>query len=318
MADRIDVFDRVAQRRNRARAARAADDGAEFLVREIAARLVERLGEVKRSFGLALDLGCRRGAVAAALLASASRDQVDTLVQCDVAPGFAARAASLRLPTFAADEERLPLAPRSLDLVFSNLALHWVNDLPGALIQINRALKPDGLLLASLLGGGTLGELRQALLQAETEIEGGASPRVSPVAELRDLGALLQRAGFALPMVDRDTIDVTYADAFALMRDLRAMGETNVATERHRGFSRRSTFLRAAEIYAARFPAPAASDGDGRIRATFEVVYLTAWAPSPTQPKPLQPGSAAHRLADALNTAEHDAGDIAAPKPHKN
>jgi len=317
MTDRIDVFDRAAVRRHRDRAARAPDASAEFLAQEIATRLVDRLGEVKRRFASALDLGCRRGAVAAALMGSAQRDQVDALAQCDAAPGFAARAAALRLPTFAADEERLPVLPNGLDLVLSNLALHWVNDLPGALIQINRALKPDGLLLASMLGSGTLGELREALLQAEAEIEGGASPRVSPVAELRELGALLQRAGFALPMVDRDTIEVTYADIFALMRDLRAMGETNAATARRRNFTRRRTFFRAAEIYAARFPAAPGSDGSVRIRATFEVIYLTAWSPSPTQPKPLQPGSAAHRLADALDTAEFDAGEPAGPKPRQ-
>jgi SAM-dependent methyltransferase len=205
-----------------------------------------------------------------------------------------------------ADEEALPFAPDSFDAVLSNLSLHWVNDLPGALAQIRRILRPDGLLLASLLGGRTLEELRLCLLEAESEVAGGASPRVSPSMETRDAGALLQRAGFALPVADADLIDVSYPDALALMRDLRGMGETNATAGRTRRFTRREVVLRAAAIYARRFARP-----DGRIRASFEIVTLTGWAPAPSQPQPLRPGSAAARLADALGVAEIPAGDKA-------
>jgi NADH dehydrogenase [ubiquinone] 1 alpha subcomplex assembly factor 5 len=187
--------------------------------------------------------------------------------------------------------------------VLSNLDLHWTNDLPGALLQLRQALRPDGLLLASLFGGETLAELSRALLEAELAEEGGVSPRVSPFADLRDLGHLLQRAGFALPVVDSDAIEVTYPDALALMRDLRAMGETNAAAERRRGFTRRATLARAAALYRERFARP-----DGRISARFEIVTLTAWAPHAAQPQPLRPGSARFRLADALGVPEHPAG----------
>ena len=172
------------------------------------------------------------------------------------------------------------------------------------MLQLRRALKPDGLLLASLFGGDTLAELRRALLEAELEEEGGASPRVAPFADLRDLGQLLQRAGFALPVVDSDTIEVTYADPLALMRDLRAMGESNAVAERRRAFTRRATLARAAARYRELFARP-----DGRIAARFEIVTLTAWAPHASQPQPLAPGSGRTRLAAALGTIEHPAGD---------
>jgi SAM-dependent methyltransferase len=184
--------------------------------------------------------------------------------------------------------------------------LHWVNDLPGALIQIGRILKPDGLFLGAMLGGGTLWQLRQALGAAESEIEGGLSPRVSPFADLRDAAGLLQRAGFALPVADSETIDVEYADALSLMRELGAMGEGNLVAERRRGLARRATMARAAEIYAERFAQPS-----GRIAATFEILFLHGWAPHESQPKPLKPGSAARRLADALGGVEQSAGEKA-------
>jgi SAM-dependent methyltransferase len=203
-----------------------------------------------------------------------------------------------------ADEEALPFADASLDLAVSALALQSVNDLPGALIQIRRALKPDGPMLAALLCGDTLTELRQAFAQAESEVEGGLSPRVAPFADLRELGALLQRAGFALPVADSDKLVVRYDSAFALMRDLRAMGATNVLAERRRVPLKRATLLRMAETYAKRF-----SDPDGRVRATFEIAWLTGWAPHESQQKPLKPGSASQRLADALGTKEISAGD---------
>jgi len=191
------------------------------------------------------------------------------------------------------------LATGSLDLAVSLLALHAVNDLPGTLIQLRRALRPDGLFLGCLLGGATLIELRQSFAQAESEIEGGVSPRVAPFAAVREAGALLQRAGFALPVADTDTLTVRYADPFGLMRDLRAMGMTNVLTERRRTPLRRATVVRTAEVYAERF-----SDPDGRVRATFEVLWLSGWVPHESQQKPLRPGTAKSRLADALGTIE--------------
>jgi SAM-dependent methyltransferase len=226
------------------------------------------------------------------------RGGVETLFHADRTQDFLRQVPSPRLAVVA-EAEMLPFALHSFDLVLSNLDLHWANDLPGALLQLRRALKPDGLLLAALLGGATLAELRRALLEAELAQEQGVSPRVSPFADARDLGALAQRAGFALPVVDSDTIEVTYPDAFALMRDLRAMGETNAVTERRRGFTRRATLLRAAAAYAELFGRP-----DGRIPATFEVITLTAWAPDESQPKPLRRGSAVARLAAALEETD--------------
>jgi SAM-dependent methyltransferase len=195
-------------------------------------------------------------------------------------------------------QEILPLAPQSLDLVLSALALQFVNDLPGVLAQIRRALRPDGLLLAAMIGGDTLTELRQSFAAAEAECEGGVSPRVAPFADLRDVGSLLQRAGLALPVTDVDRVVVRYADAFALMLDLRRMGASNVLIERRRTPSRRTTLLRMAEIYGDRF-----SDSDGRIRATFDVVWLSGWAPHDSQQKPLKPGSATASLEAAVKRA---------------
>jgi SAM-dependent methyltransferase len=192
-------------------------------------------------------------------------------------------------------DEELPLAPASLDLVLSALAFQFVNDLPGVLAQIRRALRPDGLLLAAMIGGDTLTELRQSFAVAEAECEGGVSPRVSPFADLRDAGGLLQRAGLALPVTDVDRVVVRYDNAFGLMQDLRRMGATNILVERRRTPSRRATMLRMAQIYAERF-----SDADGRIHATFDVIWLSGWAPHESQPKPLRPGSASARLEDAV------------------
>ncbi|BAR57499.1 SAM-dependent methyltransferase [Bradyrhizobium diazoefficiens] len=195
-------------------------------------------------------------------------------------------------------EEKLPFTPESLDLVVSALALQFVNDLPGVLAQVRRALKPDGLLLAAMIGGDSLTELRQAFAAAEAECEGGVSPRVAPFADLRDIGALLQRAGFALPVTDVDRVVVRYANAFALMQDIRHMGAANVLIERRRTPSRRATLLRMAEIYAERF-----ADSDGRIRATFDIIWLSGWAPHASQQQPLKPGSAKASLAEAVKKA---------------
>jgi len=214
-------------------------------------------------------------------------------VRCDLSPAMlAGQAGPYRA---VADEEWLPFAGARLDLVVSAMGLHWVNDLPGALIQIRRALKPDGLFIAALPGGDSLIELRQALVRAESEIEGGASPRVAPFADIRDLGALLQRAGFALPVVDTDTLTATYADALALMRELRGMGESNVMTERRQGLTRRATLMAAAAHYREMFGA-----ADGRVPATFQILYLTGWAPHESQQQALKPGQGEVSLAAAL------------------
>lgn len=307
--DRPDLFDRQVLRRHRDRAA-AGITQHDFLIREVAERLLERLEDIRRGFPLALDLGCHHGMVAALLQESpAPPGGIETLVQADLSPAMAGRAAARGAAALAADEEALPFAEGRLDLVTSVLSLHWVNDLPGSLLQIRRVLKPDGLFLAAMIGGESLKELREALLQAESEVEGGVSPRVSPFADLRDMGALLQRAGFALPVADVDSITVTYPSPLALMEDLRGMGESGADRNRRHAFTRRETLLRAAAIYHERH-----ADAAGRIPATFEVIYLTGWAPHATQPKPLAPGSAQARLAEALDSRELPGGEKATPK----
>jgi len=294
------LFERDAVRLHRDRAAKQLDEH-NFLFTEVAERLTERLDDVKRTFPLALDIGCHGGEVARTLdQETHRRGSIETLVQCDPSPAMTQKATQeTHTSGFAADEEFLPLKAKSLDLVMSNLSLHWANDLPGALVQIRQALKPDGLFLAAMLGEGTLQELRTALMAAEMEIEMGMSPRVSPYVTVQDLGALLQRAGFALPVVDTESITVSYPDMFKLMHDLRGMGEAGAVSGRRKTFTRRDTLMRAAEIYVERF---AGQDdcGEGRIPATFDILYLTAWAPHPDQQKPLQPGSAQTSLIDAL------------------
>ncbi len=288
------IFDR---RLLRARQKRARARGpATFLLDRVADEMGERLSVVLRQFERAVDLGTPTDALRRVLAASG---KVATLVGASLTT--IADASSLQV---AADEEALPFADASLDLVVSALALQFVNDLPGTLIQIRRALKPDGLLLAAMIGGESLSELREAFAEAESEIEGGISPRVSPFADIRDLGALLQRAGFALPVVDSDRLTVRYDNPLALMRDLRAMGATNVLTERRRTPLKRATLQRMLEIYARRF-----ADADGRLRATFEIVWLTGWAPHESQQKPLKPGSATQRLADVLGAKEIPTGE---------
>jgi SAM-dependent methyltransferase len=248
---------------------------ATFLLDRVAEDMAERLHAVLREFKSAADLGTPGVQVCNALTG-----RVDQLARID-------------LPDL--ESEPLPFAAESLDLVVSALAFQFVNDLPGVLAQIRRALKPDGLLLAAMIGGDTLTELRQSFASAEAECEGGVSPRVAPFADLRDVGALLQRAGFALPVTDVDRIVVRYDSAFALMQDLRRMGATNILVERRRMPTRRVTMLRMAQIYGERF-----ADSDGRIRATFDVIWLSGWAPHESQQKPLQPGSAKAGLAEAV------------------
>ncbi len=297
----MQVFDRETVRRHRDRAA-AGFARHDFLFREVADRLADRLADVARSFPTALDLGCHTGQFAEVV---AGRGGIERLVQTDLSPAMLRRARGSRL---AADEEFLPFRPRSFDLVVSVLSLHWVNDLPGALAQVSRVLKPDGLFLAAILGGGSLAELRQAWLTAEAALESGAGPHVSPFVDIRDAGGLLQRAGFALPVVDSDDIVASYADPFALMHELRAMGEGNAVRRRRRTFSRRRTVMAAAGAYRT-----ACAGADGRVPVTFQVLYLTAWAPHENQQRPLRPGSAGHRLAEALGVPEHSAGEKAAP-----
>lgn len=291
MADPIRIFDRSLLRKRRDRAAPefAAHD---FLIRDVAERLADRLSDVTRTFPLALDLGCHTGEIADTLM---GRGGIETLVQCDLSPRMAAKAAANGRPTLAADEEWLPFADASFDMVISCLSLHWVNDLPGTLLQIRRVLKPDGLFLCAMLGGETLKELRQALSDAEMAEEGGWSPRVSPFADVRDLGGLLQRAGFALPVVDADLVPVAYADPMRLMADLRGMGETNAVAEQRKTLTRRATMLHALNRYQQLF----SSEG-GRVAASFQVLTMTAWTPHPDQPRPLAPGSAQASLADVL------------------
>ncbi len=297
MADSPLIFDRMLLRARRRRA--TALEPATFLLDRVADDLADRLAAVLRRFDRALDLGTPGDAVRTALTRLGSVSLVvgtDTVLE-------GKGAAALRV---VADEEALPFGDAVFDLVVSALSLQFVNDLPGALVQIRRALKPDGLFVAALIGGETLTELRQAFAAAESENEGGVSPRVAPFADLRDLGALLQRAGFALPVTDVDRITVRYDSAFTLMHDLRRMGATNALFDRRRTPLKRATLMRMAETYAERF-----ADADGRIRATFEIVWLSGWAPHPSQQQPLRPGSAKTRLADALGTREISTGEKA-------
>ena len=294
MAQTPTIFDRKLLRARRARA--VALGPATFLLDRVAEEMAERLAAVLRRFELAVDLGTPGDAVRKALAA-----QVGTIIAVDPMAGQGG--GGLRV---AADEEALPFRDGSLDLVLSALALQFVNDLPGTLVQIRRALKPDGLLLAALLGGDSLMELREAFAAAEAEVEGGVSPRVAPFADVRDLGALLQRTGFALPVIDADRLTVRYASPFQLMDDLRRMGAGNVLADRRRTPLKRATLKRMAEIYGDRF-----ADADGRVRATFEIIYLSGWAPHESQQQPLKPGSAKSRLADALGAKEISAGEKA-------
>jgi SAM-dependent methyltransferase len=285
----------------RARRARAAALGpSTFLLERAAEDLSDRLAAVLRRFDRAVDLGTPTDALRRVLAASG---KVGTIIAADPPGAGVADRAGL---TVVADEEALPLRDASLDLVVSALALQFVNDLPGTLIQIRRALAPDGLLLAALAGGDTLTELRQAFAAAESEIEGGISPRVVPFADVRDMGALLQRAGFALPVTDVDRVTARYPSPVALLHDLRRMGAANPLIECSRRPLKRATLARMIEIYGERF-----ADRDGRVRATFEIVWLSGWAPHASQQQPLAPGSARRRLADALGTKEIPAGDKA-------
>lgn len=302
MAEIPEIFDRKLLARRRKRAARA---GAvpDFLLERVADDFTERLSVVLREFPVCLNLGAHTG-----LLSRRLRQLPNVGLMIDADPALEAGFEPGQ-PAIAADEEALPLRAQSLDLIVSGLALQFVNDLPGTLLQMRRAVKPDGLLLAALLGGETLKELREAWVIAEDEIMGGTSPRVAPFADVRDLGGLLQRAGFALPVADSDVLRVTYASPLALMGELKAMGASNVLAARRRVPVTRQLLLRASEVYVERFGLP-----NGRIPATFEIITLTAWGPDESQQKPLKPGSATHRLADVLGVGEQSAGERPIPK----
>ena len=291
------LFDRklLAARRRRARRLGPAT----FLMDRAVEDLADRLAAVLRRFERAADLATPTGAVRAAL---AGYGAIGTMIAVD--PEFDGDDAGEGAFRVVADVEALPFAGGALDLVVSAFALETVNDLPGVLIQIRRALKPDGLFLAAMLGGDTLTELRESFAVAETELTGGVSPRVAPFPDLREMGALLQRAGFALPVADVDRVVVRYPSPLALMADLRRMGAANPLVERRRVPLRREILVRMMEVYADRF-----ADRDGKVRASFDIVWLSGWAPHESQQQPLRPGSAQARLADALGTREISAGE---------
>lgn len=296
------LFDRAL---HRARLDRAAPDyaAADFLKERAAGDVVMRLETILRRFPVAVDLGARNGHFFKALETSDARANIDVLIEADLSGRMLAGRSTLRV---VADEERLPFGDATLDLIVSTLSLHWTNDLVGALIQIRRALRPDGLFVGAIFGGATLTELRQCLLAAESELTDGASMRVSPFADAIDAAGLLQRAGFALPVADVDRVKVRYSHPIKLLQDLRAMGETSVLLDRSRKPLSRKVLFRAMELYVERF-----AEADGKVPATFEIVSVTGWAPHESQQKPLRPGSAKMRLADALGVKEQPAGDKA-------
>lgn len=286
------LFDRALIEANRKRAWNKRDDKALFLLDIVAEEMADRLAIVERQFETAIELHGATGIAARQIMATG---KVGAITRFETDAAFTTQS---NAPQVAPIEE-LPLEEASANLIVSPLSLHLTNDTPGTLIQIRRALKPDGLFLAAIPGSGTLQELRDVLLSTESELSGGASPRVIPFADVRDVGALLQRAGFALPVTDSETYTVRYDSILPLMQDLRAMGMANPLMGRSRKPLTRQFFLRASQIYAERY-----SDPDGRIRATFSIIYVSGWAPHESQQKPLKPGSAKIRLADALKTTE--------------
>ncbi|MFA5592407.1 MAG: methyltransferase domain-containing protein [Micavibrio sp.] len=293
----IPVFNRLQIKRQRARSALPPKDKAAqapyFLFDWTLDRIEERIGIIRRDFPVCLRLGARGKPIEASIQGMEYHFTADSFYGCAAEERF-----------ILCDEEFLPFAARSIDLFYSPLNLHSVNDLPGTLLQIRQSLKDDGLFIAAMLGGETLYELRECLSLAEMEITGGISPRIAPFADKPQMGMLLQRAGFALPVVDSDIVRVSYQSVFDLMRDLRLMGEANALDARAGNFTRRSVFMRCAELYAQKYPAP-----DGRINASFEVIFLHGWAPHESQQKPLAPGSAKERLAAILGTEEIGTGE---------
>jgi NADH dehydrogenase [ubiquinone] 1 alpha subcomplex assembly factor 5 len=293
MVDAADIiiFDRSRLQKNRARTA-ANIQKYDFLHRWVSSQITERLQDIKHSFIKILQIG---GTVPMA----------QNAFHMDIGKNIISEYSNL---SFMGDEEFLPIKKSFFDLIISSLTLHATNDLPGALVQLKRALKPDGLFIAAMFGGETLRELRESLMHAEMELKGGASPRVFPFADKPQMGNLMQRAGYALPVVDSEIVTVTYENLFKLMHDLRGMGETNIILKRNNAYMGREFFSRAADYYAKNFSEPG-----GRIRASFEIIFLLGWSPHESQQKPLKPGSATIRLADALDTKEIYTGEKAAP-----
>lgn len=287
------IFDKARIAANRHRALLNNDPKAAFLLDIAADEMAERLAVVERTFETAVEL---HGATGAAAHAAMATGKIGSLTRIESESAYINSGDSF----IEAPLEDVPLEPQSVNLVLAPLSLHLTNDTPGVFIQIKRALKPDGLFLAAIPGSGTLQELREVLLATEIEMTGGASPRVIPFADVRDVGGLMQRAAFALPVIDTETYTVRYDSLFPLMKDLRAMGMANPLADRSRKPLTRAFFLRAAEIYAERY-----ADPDGRIRATFSIIYVSGWAPHESQQQPLRPGSAKARLADALKVEEH-------------
>ncbi|MDP3458575.1 MAG: methyltransferase domain-containing protein [Hyphomonas sp.] len=293
------IFDRARLAARRNRIAKSFADYS-FLRQRVLADLESRLDDTPRKFERGLELGAAGGDLSVRLIASG---KAQAMVAADTAPAFLAAAQARGLDAAFADEEALPFPPASFDLIVAPLTLHWVNDLPGALAQIKRTLKPDGLFLGALFGAGTLAELRSVLTEAESEIMGGLAPRLSPLPGLRDMAGLLQRAGFALPVADRDTVTVRYAGPERLLADLKGMGE-RAAFSRGTGQPLpRRVLARAAALYRERH-----AEADGRVPATFEIVHVLGWAPGPDQPRPLKPGSAKVSLADAVRRVQKDEG----------
>jgi SAM-dependent methyltransferase len=287
------IFDRALLRRRRERIAQVPDPKRDFLFAESGDRMLDRLDDVTRRFPMALDLGSRDGLLGRLLQ---GRGGVETLVQGDLSLGLLRQAGGRVVQL---DEELLPFAPESFDLVLANLSLHWTNDLPGALAQVRHVLKPDGLFLGALFGAGTLGELRTALMEAEIAETGGASARVAPFADLRDAAGLLQRAGFALPVADVETVTVTYAGMMPLLADLRAMGEASILDARLKRPTRRAVIARAAALYQDKFAMP-----DGKIPATFRLIFMTGWAPHESQQQPARRGSGKVNLGEVLRPSK--------------
>lgn len=297
------LFDRARVAQNRDRASFDYRDYA-FLKGRESTQLLERLEDSPRKFAHALDLWAHDGQASEALQQSGNVDHITAL---EPSPLMVERLRANQLEALRATDEALPFEPATFDLVASVLSLHWINDLPGLLNQVRTVLKPDGLFLACLFGGGTLNELRTALIEAESEITGGISPRLSPLPTLQDMAGLLQRARFALPVADIERVTVRYEHPMKLLQDLKGMGEQAAFAPRdgqiRRPLSRR-ILARMSEIYADRF-----SDSDGRVRASFDVVWLSGWAPAANQPKPLKPGSGKFSLADAVKQSQHPSDD---------
>lgn len=289
------IFDRQSVAQHRERAAQITQSYPGILAAN-RAQLLDRLLDMTRSFDVALGLGCRNGEVAQALQKT---HRIKNVFAADLSEAFARTAYQASIPSLACDEEWIPFGPDIFDLIVAEHCLHWINDLPGTLIQLRRCLQPDGLFLGSMFGGTTLFELRDALLVAESDVRNGVTPRVSPFVDVRDAGNLLQRAGFALPVADTDVLTIEYDDLNSLFADLRLMGETNAISGRFKGLTTQRLFEAAEAVYREKY-----ATAEGKLMASFEIVTLTGWAPSDSQQKPLAPGSARNRLADSLGTKE--------------